>query len=201
MAIHPSSDLLIYAAHVGFWGAFVATRLVVSSSQPAAPEAAPATTAADVAPYSRLLLAIHMVAFGVMYFGIAQAVIPNRVPHLFPGQRILATTLIAAGAALSMWALLSFRSWRFRAKLDEGHQLATGGPFRLMRHPIYSALNLLALGTAIWIPTPIVWIGFVLMVIGSDLRGRSEEALLLRTFGDVYRDYSRRTRRFIPGVY
>ncbi len=50
-----------------------------------------------------------------------------------------------------VWALDYFRSWRFRAKLDEGHQLATGGPFRLLRHPIYMGLNLLALGSAFWV--------------------------------------------------
>jgi hypothetical protein len=81
-------------------------------------------------------------------------------------------------------ALVFFRSWRFHAKLDEGHQLATGGPFRLVRHPIYAGLNLLALGSAIWAPSPIIWAGFALIAIGSDLRARSEEKLLERAFGE-----------------
>ena len=100
-----------------------------------------------------------------------------------------------------VWALVYFRSWRFRATLDKGHQLATGGPFRILRHPIYMGLNLLALGSAIWIPTPVVWTAFVLMAIGSDLRARAEEPLLLKVFGSAYREYSARTRRFVPGIY
>jgi len=100
-----------------------------------------------------------------------------------------------------VWALLSFRSWRFRAAVDSRHQLATGGPFRLLRHPIYLGLNLLALGSAIWIPTPVMWTAFILMAIGGDLRARAEEALLMQTFGSTYRAYIARTRRFIPGVY
>ena len=55
-------------------------------------------------------------------------------------------------------AASTFRSWRFRATLDKGHQLATGGPFSLLRHPIYMGLNLLALGRAIWVPTLTLWI-------------------------------------------
>jgi protein-S-isoprenylcysteine O-methyltransferase Ste14 len=142
-----------------------------------------------------------MFAFGVMYFGLGQAVIPSRVPEWFPGQRLVGASVIVSGAALMSWALVYFRSWRFRAKLDQGHQLATGGPFRLMRHPIYMGLNLLALGTAIWVPTAIVWVGFALMVLGSDLRARAEEKLLEQSFGEPYRSYLARTQRFVPGIY
>src|SRR5439155_19920964 len=134
-------------------------------------------------------------------FGIFFAVIPGRVPRWFPGQRIVGATVIAAGAALVVWALLHFRSWRVRAKLDPNHELATGGPFRWIRHPIYMGLNLLALGSALWVPTAILWAAFVLMVVGSDLRARAEEALLERAFGVRYREYRTHTRRFVPGVY
>ncbi len=109
--------------------------------------------------------------------------------------------MIALGAALMSWALVSFHSWRFRAKLDEGHQLATDGAFRLVRHPIYTGISLLALGSAIWAPTVIIWSGFVLIAVGSELRARSEEVPLKRAFGDAYVEYAKRTRRFIPFVY
>ena len=71
----------------------------------------------------------------------------------------------------------------------------------MVRHPIYMGLNLLALGTAVWAPTAIVWVGFLLMVVGSDLRARAEEALLTKAFGPSYREYMTRTRRFVPGIY
>ena len=50
-------------------------------------------------------------------------------------------------------------------------------------------------------PTAIVWAGFVLMIIGSDLRGRAEEKLLAQTFGAAVRDYCSRTQRFLPKIY
>jgi protein-S-isoprenylcysteine O-methyltransferase Ste14 len=37
-------------------------------------------------------------------------------------------------------------------KIEPGHQLATNGPFRLVRHPIYLGVDLMVLGTALWIP-------------------------------------------------
>ena len=195
-------DLLIYLAHILFWSSFGLTRLFLRKPPSAsAGQEVVATSEEYTAPFSRTVLAIHMLGFGVLYFGIGNAVIPKHVPERFPGQRVIGAVTIALGAFLISWAITSFHSWRFRAKLDQGHELATNGAFRVLRHPIYAAMNLLALGSAIWVPTPIVATGFVFIVIGSALRARSEEALLRRAFGAAYTEYSRRTKRFIPGVY
>jgi protein-S-isoprenylcysteine O-methyltransferase Ste14 len=142
-----------------------------------------------------------MAAFAILYFGVGQAVFGSGVPRFVLGQRVLGAGVILAGGGLMYWARVSFASWRFRAELDARHQLATGGPFRFVRHPLYAGMDLLALGSAIWIPTVIVWIGFVLMVLGGDLRARAEEPLLERAFGDAYREYRRGTYRFLPGIY
>jgi len=190
--------------HWMFWGSFGLTRIILRSrdrSDNKAAGTAPVSKQEATAPFSRALLAFHALAFAVMYFGIGYAVIPGRVPNWFPGQRVAGTLVIALGAALMVWSLVYFRSWRFRATLDKGHELATGGPFRILRHPIYMGLNLLALGTALWVPTPIVWGAFVLMAIGSDLRARAEETLLRQAFDPSYSEYCARTRRFVPGIY
>ena len=191
------SDLFLYAVHALFWAAFAIARMSARSAEPAAA----ATSQEYTAPFSRTLLVLHMLGFAVLYFGIGNAVIPRRVPAWFPGQRIAGTLVIAAGAVFMCWAVRSFHSWRFRAKLDEGHQLATTGAFALLRHPIYAGLNFLALGSAIWAPTPVIWTGFALIAIGSELRARSEETLLRRAFGADYTAYAQRTKRFIPYVY
>ena len=196
-------DLLVYVAHALYWGSFGLTRWFIQRSANYSPSGAsdPAASKSETAPYSRALLAIHSLAFGAMYFGLAAAVLPNRGPVFFTGQRVVATFIIALGAWISCWALLYFGSWRFRARLDEGHKLATGGPFKFVRHPIYLGLNLLALGTAVWVPTPIVWASLLLMFIGGDLRARTEEQLLARAFGATYSEYCKNTRRFLPGIY
>lgn len=197
-------DFALYTVHGAFWTSFGIARLRSRSHDSAATDdTVPAVSVAHeaTAPHSRALVVLHMTAFGVMYFGIGNALFTVRVPRWFPGQQIAGTLIIASGAVLMAWALTYFRSWRFRAKLDAGHELATGGPFRYLRHPLYMGLNLLALGSAVWVPTPTLWVSCALMVLGSDLRGRAEESLLEQGFGAEYRKYAAGTRRFIPGVY
>jgi len=197
-------DFVIYTMHSLFWLAFVVTRAIFrrrDRNDGGAVEPQPVSPQETAAPLSRTLVGFHAIAFALMYAGIGIAVIPHRVPTWFAGQRFAGSLVIAGGAVLVVSALLYFRSWRLRAAVDSRHQLATGGPFRLLRHPIYMGLNLLALGSALWVPTAIVWAAFVLMAIGSDLRARAEETLLTQVFGSSYREYTARTRRFIPGIY
>jgi len=198
-----SVDYAIYLVHTLFWWSFVIARMILRSRERShtAPGAGPVTTQEFTARFSRAVIGVHFLAFGVLYFGLGYAIVPGRVPVWFPGQRVAGSIVIAAGAALMVWALVCFQSWRFRAKLDVDHQLVTDGPFRYLRNPIYMGLNLLALGSAIWVPTPIVWASVLLMAVGSDLRARAEESVLAQAFGSRYRDYCARTRRFIPGVY
>jgi protein-S-isoprenylcysteine O-methyltransferase Ste14 len=94
-----------------------------------------------------------------------------------------------------------FRSWRFQARIDATHRLSTDGPFAFVRHPIYAALDLLALGSLLWIPTPWTAAGLLLMMVMGDVRARGEEKVLLAAFGEDYRRYSARVRRFVPGIY
>lgn len=198
-------DYFVYAMHTVFWWSFGITRMVLRRRDRHDAKRADAVTVPEgqeqEAPHSRLLLGFHMLAFAMMYFGLGNAVIPARVPIWFDGQRVVGSLVIAVGAALSSSALVYFRSWRFRAALDQDHELATAGPFRVIRHPIYMALNLLALGSAIWVPTPVMWASVVLMIVGSDLRARAEETLLEKAFGQAYVGYRARTRRFVPFIY
>lgn len=220
----PYPDFTIYALHLLFWLVFVVGRLASKAARPAAVSTAsstsagkptktaetsgstgpaePSATATDrIAPFSRALVVLHAFAFAVMYLGIGSAVFSGRIATASTAGRWVGGAIIVVGAALAAWALAHFESWRLRAKLDAGHKLATGGPFRLMRHPIYSAFDLLALGSAIWVSGPAMWIAFVLMVVVSDLRGRAEERLLHQAFGSTYDDYCARTRRFVPFLY
>lgn len=195
-----NSDILLYGEHIAFWASFGLTRIFVRFPE-LPPEETPIAEREHTARFSLAMLAIHTAAFIMLYLGIAEAIRSNRAPSWFAGQRIVSGVLIGLGIVLVSWALAFLRSWRLRAKVAPGHQLTTDGPFRFLRHPIYLALNLLALGSAFWEPTATVWAAFVLVVIGSDLRARAEEAVLARAFGAAYTDYCARTRRFIPGVH
>lgn len=147
-----------------------------------------------------LLILLHSVALGTAYLGLGVGVARGQA-DTFDTRALVGALLCQGASALALWTLRTFRSWRLRAELTADHELSTGGPFAWVRHPIYAAMNLLCLGTALWVPNPWTWTGFVAMCLVSDLRARAEEPLLLAAFGDRYRAYMARTRRFLPFVY
>lgn len=75
------------------------------------------------------------------------------------------------------------------------------GPCRLVRHPIYLGLTLLAMGHALAFGSwPAVLIVLSGVVPTFAWRARAEETLLSNTFGQHYDDYRRRTKMIIPNV-
>jgi protein-S-isoprenylcysteine O-methyltransferase Ste14 len=188
---------LVYVFHIAFYALFLLRKLGGSPASTAAPD-----SRAPSAPHARALIATHMAAFWVLYFGLGQAVLSRRgSPFLFQPQPVVGGAVMVAAGALLASALRVFQSWRLLARIEEGHQLCTSGPFRFVRHPIYASMDLLALGTFLWAPSLVVLVGAILVALGGDLRGRAEERLLAEVFGDQYRDYCRRAARTIPGVY
>lgn len=109
--------------------------------------------------------------------------------------------LMAGGLGLMAWAYVVFRSFRLLPKIEAGHELCEDGPFAWLRHPIYGGINLFYLGTFCLAPRLLVLLQVVASVVAFDLRARAEEQLLTRAFGDQYRRYMERTRRFVPGLY
>lgn len=195
-----SSALTLYAIHVALWGSFCAARVLVrrrASSPPTAPRAAREYTAG----YSRTFLVLHVVGIVVFYFGMAEALLTPSDLKWAIARRAVAVLLFALGAVVIAWAIASLHTWRFRAKVDEGHVLTMTGAFRYMRHPIYAGMNLAALATFLWVPTAFVCVGAMLVVAGSELRARAEEAVLAEAFGSAYAKYAQHTKRFIPYLY
>jgi protein-S-isoprenylcysteine O-methyltransferase Ste14 len=153
------------------------------------------------APGARALLAFHCFGVVLVLLGMFQIVAGWRARVPLTLRYGLAIALVLAASALAMWALRVFTSWRLLAHVDAGHALCTSGPYRFVRHPIYAAMDLWALGSAIACPALAAVVGLVVIVVGSDLRCRAEETLLTDVFGDEYRDYMGRVRRLLPGMY
>lgn len=105
----------------------------------------------------------------------------------------------AAGVALGIWARIVLAgNWSGNVTLKHDHQLVTAGPYRLVRHPIYSAFLLLFLGTAICLAQ---WRGVlaVALVFGSFYyKWRSEEYLMTSEFGEQYQRYREKTGAIFP---
>jgi protein-S-isoprenylcysteine O-methyltransferase Ste14 len=111
------------------------------------------------------------------------------------------TLLVAAGLGFALWARWHLGgNWSGWVTLKEDHALVRSGPYRFVRHPIYSGLLLAFLGSALAVGE---WRGLVavaLALLGFVLKLRIEETRMRETFSD-YDAYSRRTARLIPGLY
>jgi protein-S-isoprenylcysteine O-methyltransferase Ste14 len=202
---------VIQVLHAAFWAIPLARWLIARQSRSRrAQQVDPSLIDSPemrTAPHAAGLLGLQFVAFALFYLalGLTLLVPLSRDPAhlatpLFSPQRLVGAVVCLMAVGLHLWAVALFRSWRVLARLSTDHQIATRGPFGLVRHPIYLAMDLLALGSFLWIPTPWVLCGVVAVIATSHVRARSEEALLLAEFGEVYSDYARRVRRWIPRV-
>ena len=80
-------------------------------------------------------------------------------------------------------------------------RLVTGGIYRLIRHPLYSSLLLLAWGIACKRPDLASGLLALLASLLLQSTARRDEAECLAHFGEAYRHYMQRSRMFIPGLW
>ncbi|HEX5842704.1 MAG TPA: methyltransferase [Pseudomonas sp.] len=80
-------------------------------------------------------------------------------------------------------------------------QLVTSGIFRLIRHPLYASLLLLAWGVACKQPGDLSLVLALLASLALWLTAKRDEAECLVQFGEAYRDYMQRSKMFIPWVF
>ena len=133
---------------------------------------------------------------------------------LFPeilawGALPLPTWLRLTGAGLGIIALLWFvwihqtlgNNLSVRIMIKDSQYLVTNGPYRRVRHPMYTAFYLLHIAafllTANWF-IGVTWIAGLTTIIF--LRVNREEAMLLARFGEAYISYTENTGRFLPRV-
>ena len=122
------------------------------------------------------------------------------LPYLPRGAaRGLGWTLLGGGVVLNGWFLRTIRDADVPIRTDKPvPRLTTEGPFRYSRNPSYLALAMIYAGIAglrnsLW---TILFLPVVLVVIQREVIGR-EERYLERTFGEEYRDYKTRVRRWV----
>jgi protein-S-isoprenylcysteine O-methyltransferase Ste14 len=78
------------------------------------------------------------------------------------------------------------------------HALVTTGPYRLVRHPLYSSAALAIAGNSLVMANWFIFGAGCLALMLLTIRTRKEEENLIARFGNDYRDYMQRTGRFVP---
>jgi protein-S-isoprenylcysteine O-methyltransferase Ste14 len=140
---------------------------------------------------------LSMLAFALMVFGIIGFYYTNSLFTASPV--VIALQLLSV--ALMIWARRTFgtRSFHAEATPTEGG-LVTSGPYRYLRHPIYTAVLFFVWPPAIarGAAAPIVFAA--LISIGAIIRMLCEEYLLARQY-PAYDEYAKSTKRIIPYLF
>jgi len=130
--------------------------------------------------------------------GCAEAVLQRGFPRI----EIWALPLLA-------WGYLQYY-WVGRYRLRDGgggpgisvppERLVTGGPYRHCRNPMYLGHLIFLAGLALALRSWLAAAVLAIHVVWFDRRVREDEARLAALFGDPYRDYMTRVKRWIPGL-
>lgn len=117
-------------------------------------------------------------------------------------QNVVVIVLLVVGLTTAILARRTLAgNWSGQVALKNDHELVTTGPYRYVRHPIYTGMLTMILGTALSQGTLGAVIGFMIIFVGVFLKLRDEETLMSEHFADEYPAYKNRTKRLIPFLW
>ena len=108
-----------------------------------------------------------------------------------------------AGLSLRWYSIVILgRFFTVNVAIAADHRLIDTGPYRYLRHPSYTGALLAFLGLGLCLGNWASVLVIMVPIFAVFLRRMNvEEAALLRGLGEPYRDYMRRTKRLLPGLY
>jgi protein-S-isoprenylcysteine O-methyltransferase Ste14 len=116
---------------------------------------------------------------------------------------LIASMLLGPPSVALVWAATRHlgKHWRYQAALSEDHQLIQTGPYRWLRHPIYTSMfgMLMATGAA-WTWWPMWIAAAIFFIAGTEIRIRAEDRLLGERFPQEFADYRSRVRAYLPFI-
>ena len=155
---------------------------------------------------SRGSTVFHQVVINVAYLllfwpapGLKGWFLPPGFPHLVA----IGTMIEAAFILLAVWARRHLgRNWSAAVRIGEGHELVRTGPYRLLRHPIYTGILTAAFATLAVKGTGHAIIGVLMLIVGYWLKARLEESFLREQLGaEAYDAYSRKVPMLVPFLF
>ena len=156
-------------------------------------------------PGSLFGVALQGVSYA-MVWGVHRTMFTPFISHSEP-LALAASVLAAIAAVSSVWLIMAAlktlgKEWSLTARLVEGHQLATSGPYAHVRHPIYTGMLGMLVATGLALSHWGALLGaLVVFFVGTVIRVRREEKLLRGAFGEQFEAYARRVPALLPGLY
>jgi protein-S-isoprenylcysteine O-methyltransferase Ste14 len=178
-------DASIGALWIAFWVYWVASAIGVKGGQPR-------STGFVGARVALVLVVVALIRSGVL---------GRHAVTRDPATGLAGLVVVGIGLALAVWARLYLgRNWGMPMTQKIDPELVTSGPYRTVRHPIYTGMMLGMVGTAIavggWAFIPVVVFGAYFIY-----SARVEERFLADQFPDSYPTYRRSTKMLIPFVF
>ena len=182
-----NANLLIVAC----WVVFVGYWLVSAFSQKAVAEQR--SWVSSLSYRIPLSLGGFLLWFPAFHYPLNQVLIPQRDWTLLCG-----VVVCVLGLLITIWSRKTLgANWSSEVAFKKGHELVRRGPYRLVRHPIYTGILLMALGTALEVGQLRSLLGFPFLCGGFWIKLRQEEAVMRQHFPE-YPDYQRQVRALIP---
>jgi protein-S-isoprenylcysteine O-methyltransferase Ste14 len=121
--------------------------------------------------------------------------------HIGPGIGVTSVTLVGAGVGLAIWARAYLgKNWGLPMTLQLQPELVTTGPYKFVRHPIYTGWILAMTGSAL--ASGVLWLFVQLVFCGYFVFSAfTEDKILTKAFPDQYPEYKQRSKMLIPFIF
>jgi protein-S-isoprenylcysteine O-methyltransferase Ste14 len=148
---------------------------------------------------------VHRIPLGCSYFLLANFRLRpplnlSITPHA-DWTGAMGASICVLGLLVTLWARWTLGgNWSSAVTFKQGHELIRTGPYRLVRHPIYTGLLVMALGTALNFGQLRCWLAVPIMAAAFWFKLKQEERLLMRHFPQAYPIYKRQVKALVPFV-
>jgi protein-S-isoprenylcysteine O-methyltransferase Ste14 len=179
---------------LGCWTIFLVYWLVTAFSQKATAERQSLSSALA-----------HRIPLGFCYILLAVRRLPPPMNlRLIPGAGwvlLIGALICLFGLFITLWARRTLAgNWSSDVTFKQGHELVRTGPYRFVRHPIYTGLLVMCLGTAIEIGKLRGGLALLLMTVAFWIKLKQEEWLMQRHFPDQYLAYQKQVKALVPFI-
>lgn len=112
---------------------------------------------------------------------------------------VLGLLLTAGGLIFAVWARIALgANWSGTVTIKSGHDLIRRGPYKWIRHPIYTGILISFLGTVLLLGEVRAFFGFALVLLALYRKAKREERFLSEEFGEGFAEHARHTGMFLP---
>jgi len=115
---------------------------------------------------------------------------------------IVGLAVCIGGVAFAIWARRTLgNNWSGEVTLKKEHELVQRGPYKIVRHPIYTGFEIGLLGVAITIGQVKGLLGLSIVFAAHYYKTTMEEKIMYAQFPTQYADYAKRVKRLVPFVF